>query len=70
MLKSRRNLLSAIFVSAIAGTFAMPASAADKQLTIGFAQLGAESEWRSAETASIKDAVAQAESRSELNRSV
>ncbi|KAF3999130.1 ABC transporter substrate-binding protein [Glaciimonas immobilis] len=33
---------------------------ADKPLVIGFAQVGAESEWRSANTASIKDAASKA----------
>ena len=50
MLKSRRNLLSAIVVGAIAGAVAMPTFAADKKITLGFAQVGAESEWRTANT--------------------
>ncbi len=56
MLKSRRNLLSAIVVGAIAGAVAMPAFAAGKKITLGFAQVGAESEWRTANTVSIKEA--------------
>jgi simple sugar transport system substrate-binding protein len=56
MLKSRRNLLSAAIVGLVAGAIAMPSFAADKKLTLGFAQVGAESEWRTANTASIKDA--------------
>ena len=60
MLKSKRNLLSAIAVSVIAGSIAMPAFAADKKITLGFAQVGAESEWRAANTASIKDAAKKA----------
>jgi ABC-type sugar transport system substrate-binding protein len=56
MLKSKRNLLSAIVVSVIAGAVAMPAFAADKKITMGFAQVGAESEWRTANTVSIKEA--------------
>ena len=60
MLKSKRNLLSAIAVGVLASAIAMPTFAAEKKLTVGFAQLGAESEWRSAETASVKDAVAKA----------
>jgi len=56
MLKSRRNLLSAIVIGAIAGSIAMPSFAADKKLTLGFAQVGAESEWRTANTTSIKEA--------------
>ena len=60
MLKSRRNLLSAIVVSVVAGAIAMPAIAADKKITLGFAQVGAESEWRAANTVSIKDAAEKA----------
>lgn len=60
MLKSRRNLLSAIVVSVIAGAVAMPTFAADKKITLGFAQVGAESEWRTANTVSIKDAAKEA----------
>lgn len=56
MLKSRRNLLSAAIVGLVAGAIAMPSFAADKKLTLGFAQVGAESEWRTANTASIKEA--------------
>ena len=54
MLKSRRSLLSAIAAGFIVGGLALPALAA--QLTLGFAQVGAESEWRTANTQSIKDA--------------
>ncbi|MBS1157142.1 MAG: lacI [Proteobacteria bacterium] len=54
MLKSRRSLLSAIAAGFIVGGLALPAFAA--QLTLGFAQVGAESEWRTANTQSIKDA--------------
>ena len=60
MLKSRRNLLSAIVVSVVAGAIAMPVVAADKKITLGFAQVGAESEWRAANTASIKEAAKEA----------
>ena len=60
MLKSKRNLLSALAVSVIAGSIAMPAFAADKKITLGFAQVGAESEWRAANTVSIKDAAKKA----------
>jgi ABC-type sugar transport system substrate-binding protein len=56
MLKSRRSLLSAIVMGVVAGAIAMPAFAADKKITLGFAQVGAESEWRTANTVSIKDA--------------
>lgn len=60
MLKSKRNLLSAIVVSVIAGAIAMPTFAADKKIVFGFAQIGAESEWRAANTASIKEAAPKA----------
>ena len=38
----------------------MPAVAAPKKIVFGFAQIGAESEWRAANTASIKDAAKKA----------
>ena len=56
MLKLKKSLLSALAVTAIAGTIAMPTFAADKKITLGFAQIGAESEWRTANTVSIKEA--------------
>ena len=60
MLKSKKNLLSAVVVAVLAGAIAMPAVAADKKIVFGFAQIGAESEWRAANTASIKDAAPKA----------
>ena len=54
MLKSRRSVISAIAAGLLASTLAMPISAS--ALTLGFAQVGAESEWRTANTGSIKDA--------------
>jgi len=56
MTLTRRTLLSAAFAAACAA--AIPAFAA-KPLTIGFSQVGAESEWRTANTASIKAAAKQ-----------
>lgn len=56
MFKSRKNLLSAIAVGLIAGAVAMPSFAAGKKLVMGFAQVGAESEWRAANTVSVKEA--------------
>jgi ABC-type sugar transport system substrate-binding protein len=56
---TRRTFLGAAAVAACAAaipTFALAA----KPLTIGFSQVGAESEWRSANTASIKAAARQA----------
>lgn len=53
---TRRTLLGAAFAGAIAAS--LPAFAA-KPLVIGFSQVGAESEWRTANTRSIKDAAKQ-----------
>jgi ABC-type sugar transport system substrate-binding protein len=53
----RRSFLAAVAAAACAA--AIPAIAA-KPLTIGFSQVGAESEWRTANTASIKAAAKQA----------
>ena len=60
MLKSKKSLLSALAVTALAGAIAMPAFTADKKITLGFAQVGAESEWRTANTVSIKEAAKEA----------
>jgi simple sugar transport system substrate-binding protein len=57
MIITRRTLLGV--AAAIACATAIPAFAA-KPLTIGFSQVGAESEWRTANTASIKDAAKKA----------
>jgi ABC-type sugar transport system substrate-binding protein len=54
---TRRTLLGV--AAAVACATAIPAFAA-KPLTIGFSQVGAESEWRTANTASIKDAARKA----------
>jgi len=54
---TRRTFLGAAAVAACA--LAIPAFAA-KPLTIGFSQVGAESEWRTANTSSIKDAAKKA----------
>jgi simple sugar transport system substrate-binding protein len=56
-LPTRRIFLGAVVAAACAA--AIPAFAA-KPLTIGFSQVGAESEWRTANTASIKDAAKKA----------
>jgi simple sugar transport system substrate-binding protein len=50
---NRRTVLATALAAAI--TLSMPAFAA-KPLVIGFSQVGAESEWRTANTVSIKDA--------------
>jgi simple sugar transport system substrate-binding protein len=49
----RRTLLATALAAAV--TLSVPAFAA-KPLVIGFSQVGAESEWRTANTVSIKDA--------------
>ncbi|MFC5547572.1 ABC transporter substrate-binding protein [Massilia aerilata] len=54
----RRTILAAVAAAACAAVI-IPAQAA-KPLTIGFSQVGAESEWRTANTASIKAAAKQA----------
>lgn len=56
---TRRTLLGVAVAAAMACVAATPAQAA-KPLTIGFSQVGAESEWRTANTASIKAAARQA----------
>ena len=53
MQHTRRSLLCAIASGLFVGTLALPVMAAN--LTLGFAQVGAESEWRTANTQSIKD---------------
>lgn len=60
---TRRTFLGAAAAAACAVALplpGMPARAAAKPLTIGFSQVGAESEWRTANTASIKDAARKA----------
>ena len=59
MTKTRRHILHALAVATLTASFGTPAWA-EKKLTLGFAQVGAESEWRTANTASIKDAAAKA----------
>ena len=55
----RRHALATLAGAALALSLTAPAFA-QKKLTLGFAQVGAESEWRTANTASIKDAAAKA----------
>ena len=62
---SRRRLvlgaLSTAATAALGGLGAMPgALAAEKKLVLGFSQIGAESEWRTANSASIKSAAKEA----------
>jgi ABC-type sugar transport system substrate-binding protein len=61
MTLTRRHFLGVAAGASAAAAFpAIPALAANKPLTIGFSQVGAESEWRTANTASIKAAAKQA----------
>ncbi|HEX8954657.1 MAG TPA: substrate-binding domain-containing protein, partial [Burkholderiaceae bacterium] len=59
---ARRRLLAAAWGTGLmVGAFALPKLAwADKPLVLGFSQVGAESEWRTANTVSIKDAAQKA----------
>lgn len=57
---TRRNVLGAAVASTVAAAIAPATAFAAKPLTIGFSQVGAESEWRTANTASIKDAAKKA----------
>ncbi|MGH9886962.1 MAG: ABC transporter substrate-binding protein, partial [bacterium] len=50
-------LISALAVTGLSGG---SSARADKKITLGFAQIGAESEWRTANTKSIKEAAEQA----------
>ncbi|MFG6465152.1 ABC transporter substrate-binding protein [Roseateles sp. BYS87W] len=59
-IRPRRRLLAALAVLATGATLCGPAGAADKKLVLGFSQIGAESEWRTANTASIKQAAKDA----------
>ncbi|WP_423600359.1 ABC transporter substrate-binding protein [Roseateles sp. MS654] len=60
MKTTRRHLLALTALGlGIAGT-TLTVRAADKPLVMGFSQVGAESEWRTANTNSIKDAAKQA----------
>ena len=58
MTVTRRHVLAAAI--ALAGTSATFGAFAAKPLVIGFSQVGAESEWRTANTVSIKDAAKKA----------
>ena len=51
--KFRRSAIVALLGAGL-GLFATLATAADKTITLGFAQIGAESEWRTANSESIK----------------
>ncbi|MEW6343907.1 MAG: ABC transporter substrate-binding protein [Pseudomonadota bacterium] len=60
MSPSRRTALGAILSSALILAIGATAHAEDKQITLGFAQVGAESAWRTANTISVKSAAKDA----------
>src|SRR5450830_472645 len=60
MKMTRRTLLGAAVCMTLGWSVMSGANAADKPLTMGFSQVGAESEWRTANTVSIKDAAKKA----------
>jgi galactofuranose transport system substrate-binding protein len=55
-----RRFLSTLAVAAAAAALLPSAALAQKKIVLGFSQVGAESEWRTANTESIKSAAAQA----------
>jgi galactofuranose transport system substrate-binding protein len=59
MKTSRRTLVAAIAASPLAFGLSMPAFG-QKKIVLGFSQIGAESEWRTANSESIKSAAAEA----------
>jgi simple sugar transport system substrate-binding protein len=57
----RRTALTAVLACALAiGCSKQPESGAEKPIVLGFSQIGAESEWRTANTNSIKSAAGEA----------
>ncbi|CDY76319.1 Putative sugar ABC transport system, periplasmic binding protein YtfQ precursor [Caballeronia glathei] len=60
MRHSRRVALAALLGSALTLAIGTGAHAEDKKITLGFAQVGAESAWRTANTVSVKSAAADA----------
>jgi ABC-type sugar transport system substrate-binding protein len=59
MTLNKRTLLTTMAAAALAGTLPLRVFA-QKKIVLGFAQVGAESEWRTANTESIKSAAADA----------
>jgi simple sugar transport system substrate-binding protein len=60
MKTTRRSLFALLLAGGATMSIGMHAFAADKKLVLGFAQVGAESEWRSANTQSIKQSAKDA----------
>jgi galactofuranose transport system substrate-binding protein len=56
----RRSLIASLAVGSLALALGASAFAADKKITLGFAQVGAESEWRTANTQSVKQSAKDA----------
>jgi len=56
MVITRRTAIAALLSASLTALFSLTAPAADKPITLGFAQIGAESEWRTANSESIKSA--------------
>ncbi len=60
MKQTRRTVLSAMLGSVLLFAAGISAHAENKQITLGFAQVGAESAWRTANTVSVKTAAKDA----------
>ena len=58
MTQNRRNAIKSIALASMAVTLPLGAFA-EKKIVLGFSQIGAESEWRTANTVSIKDTAAK-----------
>jgi len=59
MSMNRRTFSAAVAAASVAGTLPL-AAFAQKKIVLGFAQVGAESEWRTANTESIKSSAQEA----------
>ena len=60
MKTNRRSVIAMLLAGGATMAVGLPALAADKKIVLGFAQVGAESEWRTANTRSIKESARQA----------
>ena len=58
MTMNRRTLNAALAAASLAGF--LPHALAQKKIVLGFSQVGAESEWRTANTESVKSAAKDA----------
>jgi galactofuranose transport system substrate-binding protein len=57
---TRRTAIAGLLSASLAALFSLSSTAADKPITLGFAQIGAESEWRTANSESIKSSAKEA----------